>query len=100
MEDVKTIIHEARKMDDVDFELQKEILCNKLQNAFNVDFLIGENDRSKKERQFIALFLKKVEEEEEGSIVLLFYCWKKAEAEAKKEVDCYIVDWLMGWMVD
>lgn len=54
LEDVKTVIREARSMDQVDFELQKDMLCSKIQNAFNIDFLIGENDRSKKERRFIA----------------------------------------------
>jgi hypothetical protein len=56
--DVEDIIEEARSMDKIDFELQKEMLCKKLKGAFNVDFLIGENNREKEERQFIsAMFL-------------------------------------------
>jgi len=58
MADVEEIIEEARSMDKIDFELQKDILCKRLKGAFNVDFLIGENSREKEERQFIsAMFL-------------------------------------------
>ena len=51
---VEKIIEESRKMDKIDFELQKESLCLKLKDELNVDFLIGETDREKEERQFIA----------------------------------------------
>ncbi len=51
---VDMIIEESRKMDRIDFELQKESLCLRLKDELNVDFLIGETDREKEERQFIA----------------------------------------------
>ena len=54
LRDVEQIINEARDMDEIDFELQKEMLCSKLQNALNVDFLIGAEKREKNERRFIA----------------------------------------------
>jgi hypothetical protein len=54
IKDFEAVIEEARAMDEIDFEIQKNQLCNKLQDALNVDFLIGENKRDKEERQFIA----------------------------------------------
>jgi|GEM_PF-6646195 len=54
LRDVEQIIKEARGMDEIDFELKKEMLRSKLQNALNVDFLIGAKKRKKNERQFIA----------------------------------------------
>jgi hypothetical protein len=54
LRDVEQIIEEARAMDEIDFELKKEMLCSKLQNALNIDFLIGANKRKENERQFIA----------------------------------------------
>lgn len=50
----ESVIMEARKMDEIDFELQKEQLCLKLRDALKVDFLTGESKRSKEDRQFIA----------------------------------------------
>jgi len=52
--DVEKIAEECRKMDEIDFELNKEALCLKLQDALNIDFLIGETNRQKDERLFIA----------------------------------------------
>ena len=47
-------MEEARKMDSIDYELQKKVLCTRIQDALNVDFLIGETNRQKEDRQFIA----------------------------------------------
>ena len=55
---VNKILEESRNMDDIDFEIKKKDLCIKLKDALNIDFLIGENDRTKEDRQFItAMFL-------------------------------------------
>lgn len=51
---VEEILEESRKMDEVDFEIKKKDLCIKLKDALNVDFLIGETERSRDDRQFIA----------------------------------------------
>lgn len=54
MDKIEIIILDTRKLDEVDFELNKELICQKLQDELNVDFLIGETGRSKEDRQFIA----------------------------------------------
>ena len=54
MDNVELLINDTRKLDEVDFELNKVIICQKLQDILNVDFLIGETTRSKDDRQFIA----------------------------------------------
>ena len=54
MNDAEIVIESSRKMDKIDFELQKKSLCLKLQDALNIDFLMGENTRQIEERQFIA----------------------------------------------
>jgi hypothetical protein len=54
MDKVENLIIDTRKLDEVDFELNKELICQKLQDILNVDFLIGESNRSKDDRQFIA----------------------------------------------
>ncbi len=54
MKQVEKIIESSRKMDKIDFELQKENICLSLQEALKVDFLIGETTRQKEDRQFIA----------------------------------------------
>lgn len=54
LKEAGAVIERARGMDDIDFELQKKKLCIDLKNAMNVDFLIGEDSRTKEQRQFIA----------------------------------------------
>ncbi|MFC2137484.1 hypothetical protein ACFLTE_04850 [Bacteroidota bacterium] len=54
MKNAETVIESSRKLDKIDFELQKEELCLKLQDALSIDFLIGENTRQIEERQFLA----------------------------------------------
>ena len=58
MNKAEAVINDARKMDEVDFELQKENLCKKLKAVLNVDNLNGETTREREGRQFIsAMFL-------------------------------------------
>ena len=51
---VNKILEDSRNMDEIDFEVKKKDLCIKLRDALNVDFLIGENNRTREDRQFIA----------------------------------------------
>ncbi len=51
---IKKIVEKVRKMDKIDFELQKETLCTQLNDALKVDFLNGESSRKKTERQFLS----------------------------------------------
>jgi hypothetical protein len=51
---VNKILEESRSLNEIDFEIQKKNLCLKLRDALNIDFLIGENDRTRDDRQFIA----------------------------------------------
>ncbi|MEI6124162.1 MAG: hypothetical protein WCQ95_11115 [Bacteroidota bacterium] len=48
------VIDRARKMDKVDFQLQKENLCVELGTALNIDLLNGEASRTPDERKFMA----------------------------------------------
>jgi|GEM_PF-1034361 len=48
------VLEESRRLDKVDFELQKKILCLKLKDALSIDELTGEDKREKEERQFIS----------------------------------------------
>ncbi len=55
---IELIIEKARKMDTIDFELQKESLNKKFQDVFKVDFLTGRSEQYDEERLFLrALFL-------------------------------------------
>lgn len=51
------IITDARKMDAIDFELQKENLCVRLSEALNIDLLNGEANRQPDERKFMSAML-------------------------------------------
>jgi len=48
------MINDSRKMDEIDFELQKENLCVRLSEALKIDLLNGEATRQPDERKFIA----------------------------------------------
>lgn len=48
------LIASARKMDKIDFELQKENLCIELSNALSIDDLNGESGRMADDRKFMA----------------------------------------------
>jgi len=48
------IIENARKLDNVDYELQKQKLCLQLKDALNVASLTGESERQATNRQFLA----------------------------------------------
>mgnify|MGYP001193199920 CR=1 FL=1 len=48
------VISDSRKMDAIDFELQKENLCRKLSEALSIDIFNGESSRLPDERKFIA----------------------------------------------
>lgn len=54
LDEAETVINDSRKMDAIDFELQKENLCVMLGKALNVDLLNGEAGRQPEERKFIA----------------------------------------------
>ncbi|MFA5195296.1 MAG: hypothetical protein WC401_05820, partial [Bacteroidales bacterium] len=54
MHSAEAVITDARNMDEIDFELQKENLCVRLSEALNVDILNGEANRQSDERKFIA----------------------------------------------
>ncbi len=51
---VEEILKEVRAMSEIDFEIRKEMVCSKLENALNVDFLGGKLERQKEQDQFIA----------------------------------------------
>ncbi len=58
LSEAEAVINKARKMDDIDFELQKESLCMQMKDALKVTSLTGESDRQAKVRQFVtAMFL-------------------------------------------
>jgi len=55
---VEKIINDARKMDRIDFELQKKSLCLKLRDELNIDTIQRETSEQKDQRQFeAAMFL-------------------------------------------
>ena len=54
MKNVGNLLDEIKKMDDVDYTLQKKMLCIKLKDALDYDFLVGEDSRTPDERQFLA----------------------------------------------
>jgi hypothetical protein len=51
------VIIDARKMDLIDFELQKENLCVRLSEVLNIDLLNGEANRQSDERKFMSAML-------------------------------------------
>jgi hypothetical protein len=58
LRNAEAIIDKARKMDEIDFELQKENLCLKMKEALQLTALTGETIREADTRQFItAMFL-------------------------------------------
>jgi len=54
LDEAELILNDSRKMDGIDFELQKENLCVRLSKALNIDLLNGEAFRSDDDRKFIA----------------------------------------------
>ncbi len=54
LDNISAVIEESRKLDMVDYELQKDSLCANLTNQLSVDHLTGGNERQDEERQFIA----------------------------------------------
>ncbi len=52
--DAELVLADSRKMDAIDFELQKENLCVRLSKALNIDLLNGEAFRSDDDRKFMA----------------------------------------------
>jgi len=58
LDEAEKVITDSRKLDEVDFELQKENLCVSLSNALKTDLLNGEANRQPEDRKFVAaLFL-------------------------------------------
>ncbi len=58
LEKMELVLEESRKIDDVDFELQKESLCMKLRDEMNIDSKIRETKDEIEHRQFrAAMFL-------------------------------------------
>ncbi|HNW69495.1 MAG TPA: hypothetical protein PKI01_03770 [Bacteroidales bacterium] len=51
------VIIDARKMDAIDFELQKENLCVRLSDVLSIDLLNGEANRQPDERKFMSAIL-------------------------------------------
>jgi hypothetical protein len=54
IKNAEVVINECRKMDKIEFELQKENLCISLSKALNIDDLNGESSRAADERKFMA----------------------------------------------
>lgn len=54
LKEIDRILEDARKMDEIDFELQKESLCARLKRELQLDELTGESTRQKEDRQFLA----------------------------------------------
>lgn len=53
----ESIIVKARKMDEIDFELQKENLCLQMKETLQVTSLTGETTRESDTRQFVSAML-------------------------------------------
>ncbi|MEI6765930.1 MAG: hypothetical protein WCM76_09835 [Bacteroidota bacterium] len=54
IKNAEVVINECRKMDKIEFQLQKENLCVSLSKALNIDDLNGESTRAADERKFMA----------------------------------------------
>ncbi|HQI69700.1 MAG TPA: hypothetical protein PLT47_03050 [Bacteroidales bacterium] len=54
LDEAEKVINDSRKLDEVDFELQKENLCVSLSNALKTDLLNGEANRQPEDRKFVA----------------------------------------------
>lgn len=51
---VDALIEKSRKLDDIDFELKKEKLCEELKDALNINAVVRETVQQKEIRQFTA----------------------------------------------
>lgn len=55
---MKSVLDDIRKMDDIDFELQKDVLINRMLAAYNFDNLTGVASRSNNIKKYVtAMFL-------------------------------------------
>lgn len=55
---IESIVNDVRRMDDITFELQKEVVCTRFQKCFNFDDITGVTSRNKNIKKYVtAMYL-------------------------------------------